>query len=122
MEENLNPDKLSDELLKKVDMHMKYQSQLNEKKMHNELVKIVGDALGSTPSRYIDASRIPLLCQSIFNIEADMKEIKNGYVKNERFSPLEQSVEKIESNLSRAVWIVLTAVILAVLSLIIISK
>ncbi len=48
----------------------------NKEQLMFMLTKIVNDALGSSPTRYIDASRIPLICKSILDMHADLGEIK----------------------------------------------
>lgn len=53
----------------------------------------------SNKKRFIDISRVPLICQAIVTI-------------NDR-------LEAIESNISKGVWIVLTAVIVGLMALII---
>lgn len=109
------------ELLKKIDLHMAYQSEKNKQDMHESLVKIVGDALGENPTRYIDVSRIPLICKSIIDISESMKELKSIMVNKEVVESNTNRITAIESNLSWGVKIILGAVILSVLGLILIK-
>ncbi len=77
-------------LLEQVDMHMAYALQKTKLEMHDSLVEIVGDALGKTPTRYFDATRIPLICQAILTIDENMKELKNMIKEDRENSEKEQ--------------------------------
>lgn len=99
-------------LLAQVDLHMKYQSEKNKLDMHDSLVKIVSDALGDNPTRYIDTSRIPLICKSIFNIEANLIEMKKNMVNQDQFWP-------VKTITYAGAGIVLTAVVGALVALVV---
>ena len=59
-------------LLSKVDEHLKDYTKENARQMTDSIRKIVDNALGRSPSRFIDASRIPLICKSIFDIHGNI--------------------------------------------------
>lgn len=51
-------------------------------------------------------------------IKADIRDFKNCYPSKDNFNNLEERVVKIEANLSKIVWIVLSAVASAILLLV----
>tara|TARA_R110000868_G_C10972640_1_gene770715 strand:- start:36786 stop:37301 length:516 start_codon:yes stop_codon:yes gene_type:complete len=132
-------------LLAQVDNHMMYQANKNALEMERTLTKIVEDALGKNPTRYIDVSRIPLICKSIMDISENMKELKAATIPKEtvmsnkeriakieheidkslitkkEFSPVASRVENIESNQAWIVKIIVGAVLAAVLGLVLIN-
>ncbi len=55
----------------------------NKKDMHSSIVEVVGDALGQNPTRYVDVSRIPLICKSIIEMNAGIKDLNNNYVRKD---------------------------------------
>lgn len=55
-------------------------------------------------------------------IDQRLENSDTKYVTSKDFGELDKRVEKLESNQSRVVWIVLTAVIMAVLATIIITR
>lgn len=63
-------------LLAKVDQHLKEFTKQNAETMTESIKVIVSDALGRVTSRYVDTDRIPLLCQSVFAVKDDVKELK----------------------------------------------
>jgi hypothetical protein len=63
-------------LLSKVDEHLKAFTKENAENMTESIKVIVSDALGRVTSRYVDTDRIPLICQSVFAIQDDVKESK----------------------------------------------
>lgn len=60
--------------------------------------------------------------EEIRTMKEIVDEVEKKFVSKEEFQPLKEEVGNIRANLSRAVWIVLTAVILAVLTVVIITK
>ena len=64
-------------LLSKVDEHLKDYTKENARVMTKSIKEIVDDALGRSPARFSDASRIPLICKSIFDIHGNIIEIKD---------------------------------------------
>jgi len=110
------------DLLSRIDRHMQYASEVNKKHMREQLIEIVGDALGENPTRYIDVSRIPLICKSIIAIDESLKNIDKKYINRDQFEPFRESVKNIETNISRGVWIILALVITAVMSVVLVNK
>jgi len=49
-------------------------------------------AFGQENQRFVDVSRIPLICQSIVQMAADVKEIKEDMVSKDRFVLVERVV------------------------------
>ena len=61
--------------------------------IRKEVAEAVKEALGETmPGRYLDVSRIPLICQNIDGIHTSLKDLNNKldnkYVSNESFFPV----------------------------------
>ncbi len=71
---------------------------------------------GGAPKKFIDITRIPLICQDIAGINKTLGElaqnIENGYVKKESFTPVRIVVYGF-------VGIILTSVIIAIVTLVI---
>ncbi len=63
----------SNALLAKIVDRLEDHNAQNMVVIKKEMVKIVTDALGEAPSRYIDVGKIPLLCKSIFEIRLQMR-------------------------------------------------
>lgn len=63
-------------LLAQVDEHLKMFTKANAENMTESIKVIVSDALGRVTSRYVDTDRIPLICQSVFAIQDDVRESK----------------------------------------------
>lgn len=57
--------------------------------------------------------------EDIKDIKNDIKGLKDCYPSRESFNQLEERVEKLEYNSSKIIWLVLTAVISAILNLVI---
>ncbi len=81
-------------LLAKVDEKLKQYNQQNMDTIASSMVEVINDALGKSPTRYFDASRIPLLCKSIMDLHENVKEVKQmmkklpeTFVSQEVFSP-----------------------------------
>jgi len=110
------------DLFSRIDRHMQYAGEVNKKHMREQLIEIVGDALGENPTRYIDVSRIPLICKSIIAIDESLKNMDKKYINKDQFEPFKESVKSIETNISRVVWIVLTAVIVAGMGVILVNN
>ena len=60
-------------LLAKIEETMVKNMVSTAEKLREMVVDVVHDALGREPSRYFDASRIPLICKSIFKMELQLK-------------------------------------------------
>lgn len=45
-----------------------------------------------TRGRFIDVSRVPLICQSIVQISEDIKEIRENMINKDQFSPVQKVV------------------------------
>lgn len=58
------------------------------------------------------------ICKDQTEMKQDIKDLKNLYPSLDRFNNLEERVVKIESNLSKITWIVLSAVASAILLLV----
>jgi len=110
------------DLVSRIDRHMQYASEASRKHMKEQLTEIVSDALGENPTRYIDVSRIPLICKSIIAIDESLKNMDKKYINKDQFEPFRESVKNIETNISRGVWIILALVITAVMSVILVNK
>ncbi len=63
----------SNALLAKIVDRLEDHNTQNMTVIKKEMVKIVTDALGEAPSRYIDVGRIPLICKAIFSIQLQLK-------------------------------------------------
>jgi hypothetical protein len=86
------------------------------------LVKALKEVFGEEPSestRFVDVSRIPLLCASVIQINKTMSElsqkIDDKYVTKESFEPVKTLVFGL-------VGLILTSVVLALLALVIINR
>lgn len=64
-------------LLAHVDDRLKEYNKQNMSTIATSMVDVVNDALGKFPTRYFDASRIPLICQSILAIHEDVKQLSD---------------------------------------------
>lgn len=91
--------------------------------LKSTMITIVNDALGQNPARYVDISRIPLICKSIFDITQYMKSIDEKldtkYVSKEKFEPVQEAVEALRADKNKVVWLVISVVILALLGLVV---
>lgn len=56
---------------------------LNKENMQG-IAKAINDALGKDPTRYVDVSRVPLLCKSVIDIRETINEIKNMIKENRK--------------------------------------
>lgn len=75
-----------------------------------------------------DRQTLVMLSQSSAVLESkldrvikDVSDLTNNFAEKTELADVERRVDNIESNLSKAVWIVLSIVILAILSLVVIS-
>lgn len=91
--------------------------QTNEEHMTKSLSNALRDVFGENVNsgRFIDTSRIPLICQSILGIEKSIEEIKDGmntkFITTDAFWPVKTIVYT-------GVGLVLTAVVGALLALV----
>src|SRR3989338_4035239 len=60
-------------LLAKIEETMVKNMVSTAEKLRTMVIDVVHDALGREPTRYFDASRIPLICKSIFKVELQLK-------------------------------------------------
>lgn len=72
----------------------------------------VRNALSTDAKRYVDVSRVPLICQSIIQIHDNIKDIKDNMVTRESFSPVRNLVYGLVS-------LFLTGIAVALLALVI---
>ena len=93
--------KKTKEMQEAVETSRAMQTEVSDARLAKAIGNALRDVFGEheNSGRFIDTNRIPMICQDLKGIHS--------------------SVDKIEGNLSKGVWIVLTAVILAVLALII---
>lgn len=88
------------------------------KQMTESLTEALRDVFGEgeTSGRFVDITRIPLICKSILDMHANLTEIKEmldqKFVSKERFAPIEKVVYGL-------VGLMLTAVVVAILGTII---
>ncbi len=76
----------SDALVAKIEQKMHEHAKENTEIMAESITKIVSDALGRVKSRYVDTDRIPLLCQTMFGMKDDIKELKDMVAANKEDS------------------------------------
>lgn len=62
-----------DSLFAKIEETFSKQNESNLQSLKVAVVDVVQDALGKEPTRYFDASRIPLICKSIFEMHLQLK-------------------------------------------------
>lgn len=94
--------------------------QTREKAQRAQMKEVFAEAieemLSSNPTRYVDVSRVPLICQSIVGLDKKMGEIQTSldekYVTKEQFWPVKIVV-------FGAVAIMLTAILGAIILLVI---
>ena len=91
---------------------------LDSAKQSQQMVEIISESLRKVfgenveSKRFVDITRIPLICQSIIGIHESLKDIKKNMVSKESFWPVKVLVYG-------AVGIILTAVMTALLYLVI---
>jgi hypothetical protein len=59
------------------------------------------------------------ICKDQSEMKGDIKELKKEFASMDKFNNLEEKVVKIEANLGKIVWVIIVAVVGAVLSLVI---
>jgi predicted patatin/cPLA2 family phospholipase len=59
------------------------------------------------------------MCEDYNEMKQDIKDLKKEFTSMEKFNNLEEKVVRIESNLGKIVWVIIIAVVGAVLSLVI---
>lgn len=113
---------MEEKIRKIVAEKMVEQNAENIKTINQSIFKAVEDALGKTPSRYIDVTRIPLICKSILDIHENIKKIDGKLDKFATKEELEVVNEKAEANSDNIKWavrLVLSIVIVAIVGLVI---
>jgi len=82
-----------------------------------EIREAVQDAFsaGVENKRFVDVSRVPLICQSIVSLADDMKDLKESMVTQDQFWPVKTLVYTI-------VGIMLTSMVLALVSMVLINQ
>jgi GTP1/Obg family GTP-binding protein len=79
----------SENLIAKLEEKMEQHTKENAENMMKAVTEIVTDALGRVKSRYVDTDRIPLLCQSVFQVRDDIKELKEIMIANRKESDIQ---------------------------------
>lgn len=93
------------------------QIRKEDERIAEILAAALKDAFGEheTTGRFVDVSRIPLICQNIMGIDGSLKKInenlEKNFVRNETFAPVKSIVYGL-------VALILTAVIGAILAII----
>ncbi len=90
--------------------------------LHESLADIINDALGKNPSRYVDVSRIPLICKSIVDTAEILRGLDKKFVSHDQFKPVKDDVKNIKGNITWVLRIVVGGVLVALLGLVIINK
>lgn len=75
-----------------------------------------GDQRKDPAKMQILIRRIPLICKDVRQIHVDMKEMKDD--NKEANDQIKADVAKINDNIARGVWIILGAVLLAIINLV----
>lgn len=114
----------------KIGDHCNSQQENDQLDIHSVevLAEAISKAIGESKGdkRFIDITKIPLICLSVTNIHRDIREIKDmmvtmktemtaGFVRNETFSPVQKIVYGLVS-------LILIAVVGAVIALVLNAK